>query len=135
MLATLTKTFLALGITASLQSCCSLATLFCGPDRSEWFSESYRTPSRGRDVQGGRPEADKGVIFSALSGGFLERHGIGTIEVAAAWETLEKQAPLHMLGQAEVSGPTEEPDGRLCFLLTISGHELRLRVVRRTSGA
>lgn len=126
--------FLAAVLVATLPGCCSLARLFCGPDRSGWVSEAYSTPIEAvRTVREAIRRADTRTIFRALSEGFKQRSGMrGSIETDIAWSRMQEQhGGLHLLGYADVADAEPLEDGRVCFELTASGHRIRMVFVRQ----
>lgn len=107
--------------------CCSLATLFCGPDRSRWVSRDYRTPEAAvasflEAIRRDRPD----VVYESLSEAAKTRYGLpGVFESTVAWERLKREiSGLHLAGTATVSAPTTEPDGRTRFDLRVAGRTL-----------
>ena len=77
--------------------------------------------------------ADTRVIYEALSENFKRREGIpGSLEAELAWKKIQEQySGVHMLGYAEMSEPESLPDGRVRYLLTVSGYAFALTFVRQ----
>lgn len=116
-----------------LGGCCSLASLFCGPDSSDWVSVSYATH---RDTVTTFLEAvardNARIICESLTIPYKRRLGIpGCFEAALAWEKLKEQTTgIHLLGDAEVSEPEIESPTRANYRLEIAGNRIDVAVVR-----
>jgi hypothetical protein len=113
--------------------CCSLFAVLCGPDRSQWISESYATPEEAlRTFMEAVRRDQPRVVWEALSQGYRERLGIpGSFEAALVWEKLKEQTPgIHLLGSAEITAPVEVAPDRFRYTLDVAGHPLAIYVVR-----
>ena len=127
---------LAMALSLPLGGCCSLARLLCGPDRSPWVSESYRTPEEAVATLCETARRDDPVTaFRALSPRYRSELGAtGSFEFGVIWERLKRQVPgLHMLGYAVIESSLTLPDGRRRFLLETSGHRVELIVAQVAS--
>ncbi len=112
-----------------------MARLFCGPDRSTWVSESYETPSRTlATFMESLRRADRQTLLRCLSEPLKAREGgIGTLGIEVIWDRLSKQTVgIHLLGTANVEGPTHLDEGRVAYILRVSGHALRVELLRQT---
>ncbi len=107
--------------------------LFCGPDKSPWISVSYDTHRQALDTfrEAARRD-DSRVGFQCFSRSFKRRNGIrGSFEFAVFWEKLKEQAPIHLLGNAEVEGPTEERGGRVRYVLERAGYRIEVFLIEQ----
>ena len=115
--------------------CCNLAMLWCGPDTSQWVSESYDSPEAAvRTFMEAVRRDNPRVICEALSPQYKAQLGIpGCFEAAVAWKRIADQTPgAHLLGTAEVSAPTALSDGRVGYQLEVAGY--RIEVLARRIG-
>ena len=124
---------LTLALLLPVGGCCSLARLFCGPDRTPWVSIDYTTHAAAlatfmEAVRRDRPD----VLFDSLSRDFRQAQGIpGKAEMAVVWEKLQQQITgLHMIGYAEVSAPARLSPTRVRYVLTVAGHSIGVELVR-----
>jgi hypothetical protein len=104
--------------------------LFCGPDRSEWVSECYRTPLQAaRTFLEAVRREDKTVVYQCLGPDLKRRLGLaGRAEVEVAYAELKKQAPgLHLLGYAQLEElPADGDQDRTRYRVTVEGREATL---------
>ncbi len=124
----------SLAILAALPGCCTMARLFCGPDQTPWVSVEFDTPAKALATFREAARRDDAIVaFRCLSEDFKQRTGLkGVVEATIAWEKLKDQVTgLHLLGYADVSAPEPLPDGRIAYVLDVSGHRLRVRLVRQ----
>lgn len=127
----------ALGLLLLLPTggCCSLARLFCGPDRSPWVSVSYRTAEETlRTFLEALRRDDREQVYLCLSPGFKAKNGLTSVSSNAAWEKLTEQVPhLHMAGYAEVpAAPARATDGGVSYELDVHGYRLVVDLARTT---
>lgn len=121
------RALLAPALLLQLGGCCNLASLFCGPDRSKWVSESYVSP---QDALATLLEAirrdNPRVICEALSPEFRRRLGVrGCFETALAWEKIkERTSGAHLLGEATVSAPQPLGAASVRYYLSAAGYHL-----------
>lgn len=109
--------------------CCTLASLFCGPDRSQWVSESYRSPAAAvATFQEAIRRDDATVAYRCLSESLKKREGIlDQVIATAAWQKLQQNIPaLHLLGEADRSEAQELPGGRVRYVLSRAGHRVQV---------
>ena len=125
---------LALATLLPTAGCCTIARLFCGPDKSPWVAPDYRTPDAAlatflEAIRRDRPD----VISEAMSEAWKQRHGIaGVFETTVAWERLKRQVTgLHLAGNAEISSPAPETDRRVRYELSVAGRTLTVRLVEQ----
>ncbi len=128
-----------LTLTAALPlgGCCSMARLFCGPDRSPWVPIAYDSPRAALATFLEAARRDDAVIaYRSLSADHKARlrreHGLGGSLVAAlAWEHLKKEVPLHLLGYAAVGEPERRTADGATFVVAVEGHDVRIDLVRQ----
>ncbi len=110
-----------------------MARLFCGPDKSEWISESYATPTATvKTVLEAIRRDDPDVMYRAFSESFKASNGFDNMTYKLAWEQLKETIPgLHLAGYADVPEPTLGDNGAT-FVLDIEGRKLRLDLVRQS---
>ncbi|MBL8754505.1 MAG: hypothetical protein JNK15_14470 [Planctomycetes bacterium] len=113
--------------------CCSLARLFCGPDKTPWVSVDFTTPERTvRTLLEALRRDDPEVVYECLSHGFRSQKGIDSATAQIVWPKIRAEAPgLHVAGYADV--PTSQrlgPD-RARIDLDIEGRALVVELVRQ----
>jgi len=118
-----------------LSGCCTLARLFCGPDKSPWVQAVYDTPEHTLQTfleALRRDNPDK--VFSCLAKSYRELHGIDPIVAAKAWERLHQEVPyLHLAGSLPIpEHPKRTADGGWSYDFDLSGKPLRVVLVRQT---
>ena len=126
---------LAVSAVATLGSgCCTLASLWCGPDRSRWVPVSFETPEAAlATFREAVRRDDAHHVWKSLSEGFKARNGLpGELEATVAWNRLrETVTGLHLLGEADVSAPERLAEDRIAFVLCVAGERLRVELVRQ----
>lgn len=118
-----------------LSGCCSLARLFCGPDRSPWISVDYSTPELAvrtllEAIRRDEPE----IVYQSLSSDYRQRLQVDQITMLLAWPRLRDANPgLHVAGYATVPPARRLSPDRAEILLAIEGtpFEVQLRRERR----
>lgn len=118
----------------SAPGCCSLARLFCGPDRSEWVQAGYETPEQTlRTFLEALRREDKYRLFESFSQGFKDRQQIDWVNLQVGWEQLHEQYPyLYMAGYAEVPQQPLRPEQyRVLYKLDVQGYQLQLALVKQ----
>ena len=117
-----------------MTGCCSLARLFCGPDRSDWISVDYRTPELAvRTLLEAFRRDDPQIVYLSISNGFRKRLGVDALTAELAWPKIREQNPgLHLAGYAEVPTPTLRGLDRADVVLDIEGNRVELRLVRQS---
>src|SRR5262245_6051001 len=95
---------LALCAVAPLSGCCTLARLFCGPDRSPWVPISCETPRATLQTFLEAVRRDSPAqAYQCLARSFLERNHWDVLVLTAFWQELHRQQPgLHLFGYAEL---------------------------------
>ena len=127
----------AILLPVSASGCCTislgLASLFCGPRQDPWVQISYQTPRDALETFiGAVARDDVDTICRTLSYEFKAQQRIATIECDIAWEMLKEQIPgIHLLDQAEISGPTELPGQRVGYTLSIAGSQMQLQFAQQ----
>ncbi len=126
----------ALGLVVLLPTggCCTIARLLCGPDKSRWVPREYRTPDEALATFLEAIRRDQPVfIHESLSEKAKQRYGLpGVFESTVAWERLKREvAGLHLAGDATLSAPIREADGRVRYDLAVSGRSLTVRLVEQ----
>lgn len=118
-----------------MSGCCSLARLFCGPDRSEWVSVDFRSPELAvRTFLEALRRDNATVAYECLSDGFRSNLKIDESMTRLIWPKIREQNPgLHLAGYADVAAPTIDPRNpdRASVLLNVEGTEIGIRLVRQ----
>jgi hypothetical protein len=118
-----------------LTGCCSLARLFCGPDRSPWVSVDFQSPELAvRTFLEALRRDNATVAYECLSESFRTRLGIDESMTRLIWPKIREQNPgLHLAGYADVAAPTIDPKNpdRAGVLLNVEGTEIGLNLVRQ----
>lgn len=128
------RALLLTALLAPCSGCCSLASLFCGPDRSRWVEPDFRTPEASIATFREALRREHGTfLFESLAEEWKRRHGIaGAIEFEVLMRKLKEQVPhLHMLGEAEVEPFVVIDPDRLRTCLVRSGYRVRVELVRQ----
>ena len=114
-----------------LGSCCTMSRLFCGPDKSEWVSESYASPTATvKTLLEAIRRDDPDVIYRCLSEGFRAANRMDNLVAKLAWDQLKAATPgLHLAGYAEVPTPVIGDNGAT-FVLDVEGRQMRIDVIR-----
>ena len=131
---------LAMAVALPLQGCCSLARLFCGPDRSPWVPIAFNSPeATARTFLEAIRREHFPVLWECLAPGFRSSLGMeDPVAGSVGWAILLEEYPhLFMLGYAELSPPTTPPQApdRRRFSFRISGYQVSIRVRRRSYSA
>ncbi|MGE3174526.1 MAG: hypothetical protein AB7O97_17985 [Planctomycetota bacterium] len=118
-----------------LSSCCTMARLFCGPDKSDWVPIAFDSPRATLTtfLEAVRRD-DPGVVYSCLAGSFRRAHDFDAAMLTAGWERLRQEVTgLHLLGYATVPAqPTVQQDRGVSYELEVEGHRLRIDLVRES---
>lgn len=121
-------------LAGSLGGCCTLARLWCGPDRTRWVPISFETPAAALATFQEAVRRDAPLeIYRSLSEGFKRRLGVGgAVEAAVAWRKItEETTGVHLLGTAQVSEPVSLASDRVRYVLSVAGHRLAVELVRQ----
>lgn len=116
-----------------LQSCCSLARVFCGPDRSAWVPQDFDTPRHtGQTFFEALRREDPEVLFLCLAPTYRHRLGITDSMVARlAWERFREQNPyLHVAGYTEVPEPSRLDPDHATVIVDAVGEPVEIDFVR-----
>ncbi|MFT4512223.1 MAG: hypothetical protein ACI91B_000911 [Planctomycetota bacterium] len=116
-----------------LQSCCSLARLFCGPDKSEWISVRFDSPEHTvRTFLEALRRDDPDVVYQCLSEPLRKRLGVDQDTTKLIWPLLREKVPgLHLAGYATVPNATRPSPNEAAIDLDIEGRPLMLQLVRQ----
>jgi hypothetical protein len=114
--------------------CCSLARLFCGPDKSPWVSVGYATPEQtlATFLEAIRRD-DVTEVYWCLSDAYKKAKGLPSlVDAAVFWEKLRKEIPyLHLLGEVPIPGqPLAAQDQAVTYELDVDGSPLRIVLAR-----
>src|SRR5262245_2446000 len=105
-------------------ACCSLARLFCGPDKTPWVSVSYDEPrlALATFLEALRRD-DALVVYRSLSRGFCARNHLDAPTLGVVWDRLHEQIPyLHLAGYLPVPDkPVRETARRVTYELDVDG--------------
>jgi len=117
-----------------LPGCCSLARLFCGPDRSEWVSVRYDAPERTVATFLEAIRRDDGAeVTQCLTQDCLERLGLDSFTAQIAWQRLRDQNPgLHLVGYAEVPAPSRRTMTEAVFDIEVQDVRIHLELARES---
>lgn len=124
---------LAAALVLPAPGCCSLARLFCGPDRTPWVSIDHATPEATVRtlLEALRRDAPE-VVYGCLSNAYRDRLHLDQASVTLAWVKLREQNPgLHVAGYAEVPPATRIDADHARIELCIEGQRLEVDVVRQ----
>lgn len=117
-----------------LPGCCSLARLFCGPDRSEWVQIDHSTPAKTvrtllEAIRRDEPE----IVYDALASEFKESMKLDRDIARLAWQRIKEQTPgIHLAGYAEIPEPVPTADLGATVVLDVEGKALRIDLVRES---
>ena len=105
-----------------LQSCCSLARLFCGPDKSEWVSVSFETPELTvRTFLEALRRDDPSVIYKCLSDPFRAELGVDQATMKLIWPQVRDQYP-----------DAVQPDRNTAIIdLEVEGYAMQIQLLRQ----
>jgi hypothetical protein len=123
---------LAPGLLLALASCCDLALLLCGPDRSRWVRIGYETPEQALATFLEAVRRDQvGIIYESLATEFKVAHGVpGQLEAEIAWRRMQDEVSgAHLLGSAEAHEVWRTAD-RCRYELRVAGQRFHLDLVR-----
>jgi hypothetical protein len=113
--------------------CCSLARLFCGPDKTDWVPIDFTTPEGAvRTLLEALRRDDPDVVYRCLSHGYRKQHGIDSAVAQILWPKIREQAPgLHVAGYATVPDARRLGPDRARVDLDIEGRALVVELVRQ----
>ncbi len=126
--------WLCAALALPLPGCCSLARLFCGPDRTPWVSVRFDTPEQAvqtllEAIRRDEPE----VVYLSLADEYRRRLGLDNAIAQLAWARLREENPgLHVAGYATVPPPVRLVDDGATFELDVEGNRLVIDVVRQS---
>lgn len=115
-----------------LQGCCSLARLFCGPDRSPWISQRFDSAHQtARTLFEAIRRDDAEVVYLCMSQGFRQRLGLDGLMAKVFWERFREQTPgLHVAGYADVPPPTLLGPDRATVAVDVEGRRVEIDLER-----
>ena len=113
-----------------LQGCCSLARLFCGPDRSPWVSVDFQSPELAVQTFLEALRRDNATVaYACLSEGFRRRMDIDESMTRLIWPKIRAENPgLHLAGYADVEPPTFVPGSPDRASVAINAHGTTVQV-------
>ncbi len=120
---------------SSLSGCCTLARLFCGPDRTPWVPIAHDTP---RATLATLLEAirrdDPDRVYDCLAPGFLTANNLDRVTMNAAWTRVRQEVTgLHLLGYAAIPDtPVAVQDGGVSYVVEAEGHPIRIDLIRQS---
>ncbi len=125
---------LVLALCSTTSGCCSLARLFCGPDRTPWISVDFGAPEATvRTLLEALRRDDPETVYFCLSNDFRARLGVDAMTAQLAWPRIREQNPgLHLAGYADVPEPTRRGLDRAAFLLDVEGTAVEVALVRES---
>lgn len=109
-----------------LGGCCSLARLFCGPDRSQWISVRFDSPEHTvATLLEALRRDDPEVVYLCLADRYRQDLGLDGQTVKLAWQKVREAAPgLFLVGYAELPAPALRTPLLARFELLVEGHRL-----------
>lgn len=127
-----TALFAALATVSPAGGCCTLARLFCGPDRTPWVSVDFATPERTvRTLLEALRRDDPEIVYLSLSSDFRDRLGVDSQSAKLAWPKIREQNPgLHLAGYAEVPPAVRRAPDRADVRLDVEGQAIEIELVR-----
>lgn len=122
---------LALPIATS-GGCCTMARLFCGPDRSPWVQIDFRSPEHTvRTLLEALRRDDSEVVYQCLADAYRRDLGIDSMSIQLAWQKVRDQIPgLHLAGYAEVPDPTCRDRDHAFVAIDVEGYVMEVELVR-----
>lgn len=111
---------------APLGGCCSMARLFCGPDRSAWISVRFDGPEQtvGTLLEALRRD-DPETVYLCLADRYRRTLGLDGQTVKLAWQKVREAAPgLFLVGYAELPAPALRTPQEARFELLVEGYRL-----------
>lgn len=117
---------------ATSSGCCTMARLFCGPDRTPWISIDFRSPEHTtRTLLEALRRDDAEVVYACLSDAYRRRLRVDQMSIQLAWQKVRDQVPgLHLAGYAEVPEPTCRDRDHAFVAIDIEGHVMEVELVR-----
>jgi hypothetical protein len=114
-------------------SCCSLARLWCGPDRTPWVSIDYSSPEAAvRTLLEALRRDDPNVVYRSTSAAYRAHLGLDLGTLLVAWpQVREQNRGLHLAGYAELLRVVDTGPGRARAELLAEGYRLDVDVVRQ----
>jgi hypothetical protein len=112
--------------------CCSLARLFCGPDKSEWVQIGFATPEATvKTFLEAIRRDDPSVISLCLGQDYKQRTGLDLMTINVAWEQMKaKVTGIHLAGYASVPPAQPHTGNDATIHLDIEGHPLDIDLHR-----
>jgi hypothetical protein len=114
--------------------CCSLARLFCGPDKTPWVSVDHSDPKLAvRTLLEALRRDDPQRVYDSLSSDHRRRLGLDSAKIHLAWARVREQYPyLHVAGYADVPDPVMLGPDAARVELSIAGEPVSVQLVRTT---
>ena len=127
----------ALAITALLLThtgCCTMARVFCGPDKSPWVSIDVATPEASvRTLLEALRRDEPEVLYLCLAASYQQKMGIDDLTVQLGWERFKAANPgLHVAGYAQVPTAKRLAADRAEIQLAIEGRAMLVQLQRQT---
>lgn len=121
-------------LTLPQASCCTMARLFCGPDRTAWVPIDFETPEHAvRTMLEALRRDEPEVLYQCLSQDYRRRKGLDSAAVAVAWDQIRKDNPaLHLAGYATVPTAVLQDADHATMHLDVEGHALDVGLVRES---
>lgn len=114
--------------------CCTMARLFCGPDRTPWVPVDFTRPERTvRTLLEALRRDDPEIVYLALSNDFRRRLGVDANTTKLAWPKIREQNPgLHLAGYADVPAATRRDPNHASVVLDVEGQEVAIELFRES---
>lgn len=117
-----------------LTGCCTMARLFCGPDRTPWVPIAHDTAraTLATFLEAVRRD-DPLRVYQCLAPSYIRANDLDYQLVTAFWERLCREVPAHMLGYAELpAAPIRIQDDGVTYAIEIEGRVLHIDLVRQS---
>lgn len=114
-------------------SCCPLARLFCGPDRTAWVPVAFDQPEKTLATLLEAIRRDRAdVIYQCLGEDYKKQQGVDGLVMEAVWSQLKAQVTgIHLAGYAVIPPPSQRTESSATFDLDVEGHRLTVELVRQ----
>jgi hypothetical protein len=125
---------LAFAFVVPASGCCSLARLFCGPDKSKWVSVDHSRPEATvQTLLEALRRDDPEQVYWTLSSALRARLGLTSLNIQVAWQTFREQYPwLHVAGYADVPAARRLGEDAARIEFEIEGYTVVVDLVRTT---
>lgn len=115
-----------------LTGCCSVARLFCGPDRTPWVSVDFTSPEATvRTLLEALRRDEPTVVYRCLASDYLRTLQLDDATMQLAWRRITAANPgLHVAGYAAVPPARRVGTDRAEVTVEIEGNTLQVLLAR-----